>query len=634
MSSWTYDAPGALALPASETSWAASQPYRTRVTGYDDRNHPTSTAIDIPGTSSVSGTYNYGYTYNDAGTVTSVTMPAIGSILPGETVTTGLDDLGRPFDLTGSNTYVTSTIFDNLGRVTRRNMTTGSANEVAFARDYAYDGTTGRVSSIKGGWDTAVSTAGGETWFQDETLTYDAIGNPTSVLDQTTGVRECFRYDSWQRLTRAWTKGPSLTCEPGTSTPSASGANGFHEAYSIDLIGRMTTWTTTDLASSTTSTRNFTYGDAAHPDAPTSNGTMTLTYDANGSVATRAGTGLSWDALHRLIGISGTQTNVYGNDGLRLLRTDTTAGTVTLFLPGQQVTGPVGAGAVTTAIRSYQLGATTIATRTGPGATGVYWNCGQRQNSTSCSTPINTGSAPATPIARYLPYGTPRTGSPTLPGTERGFVGQITDTTGLNQLGQRVYDPTLGHFLSVDPLVSATGDPYLYTAGNPTTLTDPNGLEPGCSPNALAGACSAEHADQERIRPSYLEGSTPKRSDQVRQVQDYANVCINQWQWCVDSLADGDSHPIYGADGGLLDRQDLGLMSHAVALLMMLIGQGLAYVDGSGSGAVLRAGNLPMETTRWASRCTARACLTWQWLHRRGTSGGESASLQDYRCWR
>ena len=79
----------------------------------------------------------------------------------------------------------------------------------------------------------------------------------------------------------------------------------------------------------------------------------------------------------------------------------------------------------------------------------------------------------------------------------------------------------------------------------------------------------------------------------MRQVQDYANVCINQWQWCVDSLADGDSHPIYGADGGLLDSQDLGLMSHAVALLMMLIGQGLAYVDGSGSGAVLRAGNLP-----------------------------------------
>jgi RHS repeat-associated protein len=332
------------------------------------------------------------------------------------------------------------------------------------------------VSSIKGGWDTAVSAAGGETWFQDEALTYDAIGNPTSVLDQTTGVRECFRYDSWQRLTRAWTKGPSLACEPGTSTPSASGTNGYHETYSIDLIGRMTTWTTTDLASSTTSTRNFTYGDAAHPDAPTSNGTMTLTYDANGSVATRAGTGLSWDALHRLIGITGTQTNVYGNDGLRLLRTDTTAATVTLFLPGQQVTGPVGAGAVTTAIRSYQLGATTIATRTGPGATGVYWNCGQRQNSTSCSTPINTGSAPTTPIARYTPYGTPRTGSPTLPGTERGFVGQITDTTGLNQLGQRVYDPAFGVFLSVDPLVSKTGTPYLYANGNPTTFTDPSGL--------------------------------------------------------------------------------------------------------------------------------------------------------------
>ena len=80
--------PGALTLPASETSWATSLPYRTRVTGYDNRDHPTSTAIDIPGTSSVSRTYNYSYTYNDAGTVTSTTMPAIGSILPAETVTT------------------------------------------------------------------------------------------------------------------------------------------------------------------------------------------------------------------------------------------------------------------------------------------------------------------------------------------------------------------------------------------------------------------------------------------------------------------------------------------------------------------------------------------------------------------
>ena len=160
-------------------------------------------------------------------------------------------------------------------------------------------------------------------------------------------------------------------------------------------------------------------------------------------------------------------------------------------------------------------------------------------------------------------------------------------------LNNRYMDPQTGIFLSVDPLVAKTGEPYLYAAGNPTTLSDPSGLEAGCGATARGNSCSQEHAAQEHIRPSYLEGSTPKQSAEVRQVQDYANVCMNQWQWCVDSLANNDAHPIYGADGGLLGSQDLGLMSHAVALLMMLIGQGLAYIDGSGSGAVLRPGNLP-----------------------------------------
>ncbi len=44
----------------------------------------------------------------------------------------------------------------------------------------------------------------------------------------------------------------------------------------------------------------------------------------------------------------------------------------------------------------------------------------------------------------------------------------------LNYLNNRYYDPTLGVFLSLDPLVSATGDPYLYAAGNPTRLSDLN----------------------------------------------------------------------------------------------------------------------------------------------------------------
>lgn len=43
-------------------------------------------------------------------------------------------------------------------------------------------------------------------------------------------------------------------------------------------------------------------------------------------------------------------------------------------------------------------------------------------------------------------------------------------------LNNRYHDPTLGLFISVDPLVNVTGEPYLYAGGNPTTYSDPTGL--------------------------------------------------------------------------------------------------------------------------------------------------------------
>jgi uncharacterized protein RhaS with RHS repeats len=39
----------------------------------------------------------------------------------------------------------------------------------------------------------------------------------------------------------------------------------------------------------------------------------------------------------------------------------------------------------------------------------------------------------------------------------------------------RYYHPALGRYLSVDPLVASTGDPYAYAQGNPLVWTDPTG---------------------------------------------------------------------------------------------------------------------------------------------------------------
>jgi hypothetical protein len=40
----------------------------------------------------------------------------------------------------------------------------------------------------------------------------------------------------------------------------------------------------------------------------------------------------------------------------------------------------------------------------------------------------------------------------------------------------RYYDPTTGQFLTVDPMVEETGQPYAYTGDDPVNETDPLGL--------------------------------------------------------------------------------------------------------------------------------------------------------------
>ncbi|MFD7427774.1 RHS repeat-associated core domain-containing protein [Streptomyces sp. NPDC059818] len=82
---------------------------------------------------------------------------------------------------------------------------------------------------------------------------------------------------------------------------------------------------------------------------------------------------------------------------------------------------------------------------------------------------------------KQLPFGQLRSSQSTAFGN-RGFVGGTNDPTGLTHLGAREYDPTLGRFLSVDPIID-TADPaqmnaYSYAHNSPLTRSDPDGLRP------------------------------------------------------------------------------------------------------------------------------------------------------------
>jgi RHS repeat-associated protein len=86
-----------------------------------------------------------------------------------------------------------------------------------------------------------------------------------------------------------------------------------------------------------------------------------------------------------------------------------------------------------------------------------------------------TGSAVAT--FTYTPYGS-LAGSTGTASTPFMFAGQFQDSeNGFYYLRARYYDPSTAQFLSRDPLVAMTREPYAYTAGNPLNSSDPTGLD-------------------------------------------------------------------------------------------------------------------------------------------------------------
>ena len=176
--------------------------------------------------------------------------------------------------------------------------------------------------------------------------------------------------------------------------------------------------------------------------------------------------------LASVTGGSAAVSTVYDADGNRLIRKDGSGST--LYLPEGVEVHVDAAGSNATSTRYYSFAGETVAVRTGAG---LSFLGSDRHGTAQVAVSSATGAAT---VRRSDPFGNPRGGSPSWPG-ERGFVGGTTDSaTGLTHLGAREYDPTLGRFVSADPLLDAS-DPqqingYAYADNNPTTSADPDGM--------------------------------------------------------------------------------------------------------------------------------------------------------------
>ncbi|WP_435126200.1 RHS repeat domain-containing protein, partial [Micromonospora tulbaghiae] len=331
-------------------------------------------------------------------------------------------------------------------------------------------------------------------------------GNVTEISDLVSGDYQCFTTDHLSRLTEAWTPA-SRDCATAPTTQALGGPSRYWHSYRYDTAGnrtslvehatangdRTTTYTplpgthrligTSTTDNKGTTAASYTYDDSGNTRTrPTASaGTQNLTWDAEGHQATSDDT-------------TGTTTYIYDADGNRLIRKDPTG--KTLYLPGQELRYTTSTTAKT-GTRYYTHAGQTIATRT---PSGLTWLSGDHQGTTQISI---TATTQTVATRRQTPFGQQRGTTGTWPTTmDKGFVGGTQDNTGLTHLSAREYDPFIGRFVSVDPIMDLS-DPqqwngYAYSNNSPVTLSDPTGLK-SCSDDA----CGAG-ADYEDVFGNYV----------------------------------------------------------------------------------------------------------------------------------
>ena len=248
----------------------------------------------------------------------------------------------------------------------------------------------------------------------------------------------------------------------------------------LDTSGAATTWAQRVSAPVPTSGTVVSLGDSA-PTADsfnlaaveivpaTSGSATTYGYDTRGnrtSVTPPGGpaVALGYDQANRLTSYGTAATYAYNGDGLRMSKT--VSGTTTQFSWDQS------GDLLADGANSYIYGPGGVAIEQVDGSGNVTYLHQDQLGSTRLLT-NSSGGVVAT--YTYDAYGSTmaKTGTASTP---LGYAGQYTDPeSGLIYLRARYYDPATGQFLSRDPAVSMTGEPYSYAVDNPLNRTDPSG---------------------------------------------------------------------------------------------------------------------------------------------------------------
>ncbi|MGW7169382.1 polymorphic toxin-type HINT domain-containing protein [Streptomyces sp. NPDC054884] len=495
LTAFAYDAP-LKGEPTSSTRYVGGKSgaaYTQTVTAYDNLNRATATQLQLPASdpfvkAGAPSTLAFETYYNINGTLKAVKEPALGG-LPSEGMEYRYDPLGHVTSIRGATGYLRDVDYSPLAQPNLLELGTGGTDSKSFFVANNFEEGTGRLTR------SHVTDQTHGYMLQDLNYTYDQTGNVTAISDPTllggasSADTQCFTYDGHQRMTEAWTPA-SQKCSDARSASSLSGPAPYWSSYTYNQAGQRTSETVHKGTGDTKTT--YCYANTAQPHTLTGTTTKptctaperTYTYDKSGNTAVRPGASgaqtLAWSTEGQLSKLTenGASTDyLYSPDGSLLIR-NTQNGERVLYAGATEL--HLRANGTMWAQRYYAAGDVTAAVRTNQSGTNkLSYLTGDRHNTSSLA--LNP-DANQTFTKRYTtPFGSDR-GAP-LYGPwpdDKGFLGKTRDaTTGLTHIGAREYDPSIGQFISVDPVLSLDQhqslNGYAYANNNPATYSDPDG---------------------------------------------------------------------------------------------------------------------------------------------------------------
>ncbi len=395
-------------------------------------------------------TVRFAFTYDKLDRVRTMTYP------DKETVTYDYDEAGRVKSVSG---YADNIRYDAAGRVTALQLANNTTQTYHYDRERSW-------------LDAIEVTRGGQTVFD---LTYDRYpdGSVKATTSTTNQANFGYTYDRAGQLTDTTGNSP--------------------QQFQYDATGNRTT--DSELGTYTydaPSQGGAGCGDAASsiacPHAVKHVGAAELTYDkvgnltsiANGSAAFPHLKSIAWNKDLQPITFTddkGVQTKLrYDENGQRVYRNR--AGQVSLyFAPYVDIDYTVGQPDQRST-QFYFVGDLLLAKKDASGRT---WYHADETGSIRATT-----NAAGARVARfdYTPFGQPLGTTPVANAQDRRFAGhRIDPDNDLIYMGARYYSPSIGKFISPDPIIPGTFQPmaanrYAYAYNNPLSYVDPLGLDP------------------------------------------------------------------------------------------------------------------------------------------------------------